>query len=306
MRTAPPHPHTTALSYFARMADAATFSQLATWETHHRGTTTAGGVAAVLDGAVWHQGVVDLHRPDAVRILDFPHAAQHLSAAAHAVWGEGNPAAAGWLGGWLGELKRGNPADVLAAVATLPTTAARDPAMAAAVVQQTVEYLASRWGQRPYAAFRAQGLPIGSGCVASGHQVVMQARLKGPGMHGAGANVNPVLARRCALLHGRWAERWERLTPQWRQAARAGRRQRQGPRRAHRSARCPVHPRHPVPVSVPRAPRLVAATSPTPIPPPVPLPTRPKLVVDGRPTAAHPRKRRSHLPRSGAPAPAKR
>ena len=136
-----PHPHTTALSYFARMADAATFSQLATWETHHRGTTTAGGVAAVLDGAVWHQGVVDLHRPDAVRILDFPHAAQHLSAAAHAVWGEGNPAAAGRLGGWLGELKRGNPADVLAAVATLPTTAARDPAMAAAVVQQTVEYL---------------------------------------------------------------------------------------------------------------------------------------------------------------------
>ena len=295
-----PQPHTTDVSYFARMADAATFSQLATLETHRRGTTTAGVVAAVLDGAVWQQGVVDLHRPDAVRILDFPHAAQHLSAAAAAVWGEGSPTAACWLAGWLGELKRGDPADVLAAVATLPTAEARNPAAAAAVVQQTVDYLATRWGQLQYAAFRAQGLPIGSGCVESGHKVVMQARLKGPGMHWAAANVNPVLALRCALLNGRWAERWDQLTQQWRQAARAARRQRHEQRRAHRSGACPARPQ---PASV--QPHAPAATRPTPTPPGAPAADRPKLVVDGRPTAAHPWKRHAWLPRSGASAPAK-
>ena len=36
-------------------------------------------VCAVMDGAAWRQGLVDVQRPDAVRILDFPHAAEHLA-----------------------------------------------------------------------------------------------------------------------------------------------------------------------------------------------------------------------------------
>jgi hypothetical protein len=33
----------------------------------------------VTDGADWLQGFIDLHRSDAVRILDFPHEASHVS-----------------------------------------------------------------------------------------------------------------------------------------------------------------------------------------------------------------------------------
>ena len=45
--TAPvPAIHTTAVSYFARCTDAATFGRLATLETHRRGTATAGTVVA--------------------------------------------------------------------------------------------------------------------------------------------------------------------------------------------------------------------------------------------------------------------
>ena len=294
----PPHPHTTALSYFARLTDAETFGRLATVETYRRGTPTAGTVAAVLDGAVWQQGFVDLHRPDAVRILDFPHAGQHLSGAAHAVWGEGSPTAACWVSRWLGELKRGDPADTLAAVATLPTAAARDPAAAATVVQQTLDYLAGRWTQVQYPQFQAQGLPIGSGCVESGHKVVTQARLKGPGMHWAPDNVNPLLALRCALLNGRWAERWDQLTRHWRSTAHLERRTRHRQRCARRSAvgAAPASP-------APAAP-APAATTPPPSAP-APVPTRPTTIVNGRPTAAHPWKRPGRLPRSGAPAPAK-
>jgi hypothetical protein len=32
----------------------------------------------VTDGSPWIQRFIDLHRHDAVRILDFPHAAEHL------------------------------------------------------------------------------------------------------------------------------------------------------------------------------------------------------------------------------------
>lgn len=294
-----PHARTTDLSYFARLADADTFGRLATVETHRRGTTTAGQVAAVQDGAVWQQGVVDLHRPDAVRILDFPHAAQHLSAAAAAVWGEGSAASRCWLDAWLGDLKRGDPADVLAALATLPTATARDPATAATVVQQTLEYLAARWEHLQYAVFQAAGLPIGSGCVESGHKVVMQARLKGPGMHWAAGNVNPLLALRCALLNGRWAERWGRLTQHWRATVRAARHTRREGRRARRADAAANADTDPAPAPPPPAAR-------TPVPAvPAAAPVRAKTIVDGRPTAAHPWKQHSRLPRSGAPSPAK-
>jgi hypothetical protein len=48
--------------------------------------------------------------------------------------------------------------------------------------------------------YRTSGWPIGSGSVESGHKLLMQARLKGPGMHWRPEHVNPMLALRLALL----------------------------------------------------------------------------------------------------------
>jgi hypothetical protein len=293
-------PQTTDLSYLARLADADRFAEAATLETHRRGTATAGTVAAVLDGAAWLQGFVDLHRPDAVRILDFPHAAQHLGAAGAAVWGDGSAATRRWTEQAVCALRAGERVAVLEAVACLPVDQAPDPAAAATRVQETVGYLAARWEQVDYGRFRAAGLPIGSGCVESGHKVVTQARLKGPGMHWAAANVNPLLALRCALLNGRWAEAWPRLVRRWRQAGADRARTRRAARRG-----APAPAPAPAPAACPAAAAAAAAAA-APPPAPPPAPSRPKTIVDGRPTAAHPWKRQTRLPRSGAPARAKR
>jgi hypothetical protein len=66
----------TNLSYFSRMTDAETFERLAEGEMRRRGVRDAQSICAVTDAAVWLQSFIDLHRPDAVRILDFPHAAE--------------------------------------------------------------------------------------------------------------------------------------------------------------------------------------------------------------------------------------
>jgi hypothetical protein len=60
-----------------------------------------------------------------------------------------------------------------------------------------------------YPTFQQAGWPIGSGMVESGNKVVMQARLKGAGMHWKPANVNPMLALRMALFNERWQENWQ-------------------------------------------------------------------------------------------------
>ena len=51
------------------------FTRQAVVELHRRGVRAAAAVAGVADGAAWVQGFFDYHRPDAVRILDFAHAA---------------------------------------------------------------------------------------------------------------------------------------------------------------------------------------------------------------------------------------
>src|SRR5438309_9704704 len=80
-----------------------------------------------------------------------------------------------------------------------------------------------------YPAYRAQGLPIGSGPVESANKRVVEARLKGAGMHWERRHVDPMLALRNAVCNDRWAETWERIA--------RGLRAQAGPRQAARRAR---------------------------------------------------------------------
>jgi hypothetical protein len=259
------------LSYFSRLTEATHFTTLASGEIHRRGVETAGRVAGVVDGADWCQSFLDTHRPDAVRILDFPHAAQRLSDVAEAVWETGEQARP-WATAQRRELREGDPTTVLAAIRALPVATAKDPAAACQMQTETLGYLAPRLDQLQYATFRAQGLPIGSGIVESANKVVVEARLKGAGRRWAEANVNPMVALRGAVCSDRWDEAWAAIA----QARR---------------------PRRPAPPGGPAAPAASAAmvTAPVrrpqhPAIPEVPR-TGPPCMVNGRPTAAHPWKR---------------
>jgi len=60
-----------------------------------------------------------------------------------------------------------------------------------------------------YPTYRASGWLIGSGSVESSHKLVIQTRLKGPGMHWKPEHVNPMFALRLELLNERWEEAWQ-------------------------------------------------------------------------------------------------
>lgn len=124
-------PHATVLSYFSRHADVDTFTRLAWAELHRRGIPLAPQVCAVVDGADWCQTFLSRRCPQAVRILDFPHAAEYVSAAAQAMFGAGTAEASEWLGKHLHGLKHGDPTAVLAALAALPVAESLTPTAAA-------------------------------------------------------------------------------------------------------------------------------------------------------------------------------
>jgi hypothetical protein len=207
--------HTSDLSYFSRLTDADTFQRLALVETQRRGVETAGAVAAVTDGAEWIPKFVDHHRYDAVRILDFPHAGQYLSQAGQAVWGEGSAEAKSWFEAQLHDLKHTGPETVLAELRRL---VGLKPEQAGLV--EVLQYLEKRQAQLQYPLFLAAGWPIGDGAVESGNKLVVEARLKGSGMHWAREHVDPLLALRNIVCSDRWAEAWPQITQTLRQQAR--------------------------------------------------------------------------------------
>jgi hypothetical protein len=172
-------------------------------ELYRRGLETATQVAAVGDGAEWIQGFTDFQCPDATRILDFPHAAERICQIGEVVLGEGHASLAAWQTRQLHQLKHQGPEGVLAALRTFGAEH-----LSVAVVAENLAYLEKRQAQMQYPTFQAAGWPIGSGIAESANKVVVEARLKGAGMHWARASVNPMLALRNAVCNDRWDEAW--------------------------------------------------------------------------------------------------
>lgn len=273
--------HLHSLSYFSRLSDAATFGDLAVVETQRRGVARAQQVAAVVDGAEWIQGFLDLQCPDAIRILDFPHAVEHLNQIGQAVLGAGTAEASSWLATQRHALKHTGPAAVLAAVHAL---AAAHPEVEA--IREHVAYLEKRVGQMQYPSYQADGWPLGSGAVESANKVVVEARLKGAGMRWERAHVNPMVALRTVVYSDRWDEAWALVVVQLRQQAQQARAERRQQRRSGSAARL-------TPCSA-ALPLLTEAVVPLPVEP-SPLPLVPALPTTarepGRPAAEHPWRR---------------
>lgn len=203
-------PHCEQLSYFARLSDAETFADQASYEIRRRGLDQAAEVAALQDGAEWIQGFVDGHRADAVRILDFAHAAHYLHEIATLAQTAGVSLPPTWASQQVHDLKEHGPASVLKEVQRLSELAPGEQ------MSEKVAYLCKREGQMQYRQYQADGWPIGSGIAESGNKLVVQARLKGAGMHWDRQKVNAMLALRTTLCSDRWPQDWQVVRQSWR------------------------------------------------------------------------------------------
>lgn len=198
--------HSTRLSYYSAMQDAMTFTERATAELRRRGVDHAQEVCAVMDGAEWIDGFVDGHRQDALRILDFAHASEYVSQIGQLAQAAGTTLEADWLSTQLHSLKHEGPSAVLKELERLQALHPDHEEIA-----KKLASLHKREQRMQYHTYQALGWPLGSGIVESGNKVVMQARLKGAGMHWAPEHVNPMLALRTSACNDRWEETDERV-----------------------------------------------------------------------------------------------
>jgi len=199
-KVVPTHSH----SYFSRVAEAEEFQRLTFGELYLRRVETAEQIASVSDGAEWIQHFIDFHAPTAKRILDFPHAAQRICQIGEAVLGAEHASLRAWQRRQLHQLKHHGPTDVIENLRSFTVAHLTVP-----LVAENLAYLEKRVEQIQYPTFLSEGWPIGSGMVESANKLVVEARLKGAGMHWSRLSVNPLLALRNAVCNDRWAEAWQ-------------------------------------------------------------------------------------------------
>ncbi len=215
-----------ATTYTATLAAAQDFGRQVLAGAQRRGLGWARRVAVLGDGAKWIWKLAARRFPQAVQIVDWYHARAHLWALAQRLYGEGAAAAHTWLETLAGELWAAQTATDVAVVAqaaeaawatprkALPDgtprrTQARHREVTTAVASFTANAARLRYG-----AFRAQGLPVGSGGVEGGCQSVLHTRLKRPGACWSAVGAEAMVRARAVLCSDptpACAHPWDRL-----------------------------------------------------------------------------------------------
>ena len=186
-----------ACSVLCRLADVQGFERATRLSVHRRGLERAEAVAAGRSGADWLQGFIGYHRADAVRILDFAHAAEYVAAIGEAVRAPGHVLLTWWLEGVVNLLKHEVPERVLAHLSRIVEPCSNPEG------RKKLQYLFARCSQLLYPNYQAADWPIGSGMVEGANKLVVEARLKGSGMHWKRENVNRMLWLRNAVCNDR-------------------------------------------------------------------------------------------------------
>jgi len=136
-------------------------------EARRRGMGRAEKVYVVIDGAVWLWNLVQDRFSQAVQVLDFHHASQHLWAIAHLLHGEGADQARLWVEPLLHQLRHGREAAVVRTLEELlhPKNGLRPKTRRQ--LKTPVAYFKEHREHIHYSSVARRGGPIGSGSVES-------------------------------------------------------------------------------------------------------------------------------------------
>lgn len=183
------------MRYFCDITEADNFGELL-WAT---GCTVNADLSPELaflgDGAVWIWNLVTQYYSNAIQIVDWYHAEEHLGDIARAAFtalSERTP----WLEAVTQALWDGQVEDVIVACETL--------AQSCLEARQAVTYFTNNIERMRYDRFRAAGYMIGSGTVESGCKQIVTQRLKLPGAQWMVAGAVQTAKARAAWLSGQW------------------------------------------------------------------------------------------------------
>jgi hypothetical protein len=189
-------------TYLASFEGSDAFGVRVRQAARQRGMAEAGTVIYLGDGAAWVWEIARTCFPQAVPILDYFHASQHVVALAKAAYADPGTAN-NWAMHWQSLLY---DSELDALLAEVRTVTGPTPSEAA---QAEMDYLERNRTRMDYQRYRQEGWFIGSGVVEAGCKRVIGQRLKQSGMFWTEPGATAVASLRCALLSaGGWDYFW--------------------------------------------------------------------------------------------------
>ena len=142
--------------------------------------------------------------PDAIYVLDFFHACEHLSALSKLFFKNASDATA-WFKKYRSILKEDpdGAAKVIRAVRYRRSKAKRNPE-----IEEGLKYLQHNKRRMNYYELKQQNLPIGSGVVEAACKNLIGARMKKSGMRWSIDGGQTILTLRSLILSNRWEQFW--------------------------------------------------------------------------------------------------
>lgn len=174
-----------------------------------RGAEYAERIVVIGDGAEWIWNQSAEHFPQAIEIVDWYHATEHLWEVANTVYGQGSEQACAWQKQREAELWEGQVEEVLNAMRELFWSKRRRErdfrgSEAEHVLQTNLAYFENHRKRMDYARFRREKLPLGSGTVESACKHYVAQRCKRSGMKWNKKGLHAVLELRSALVSDDW------------------------------------------------------------------------------------------------------
>jgi len=190
-------------SYLANLLDADNFGREVKAEALRRGLRQARQVVVLSDGAKWCEKLAWKRFPNALHILDFYHAGEHIHDLAEAILGK-NPEALEQSATWRSQALDGKAADIVSTATEMCGQAAD-----AEAAKREIAYLSHNIRRMHYDQYRQKGLFIGSGVIEAGCRTAVGQRAKMSGMHWGEKGVQDIMAIRCAALSNRIDAFWK-------------------------------------------------------------------------------------------------
>jgi hypothetical protein len=167
-----------------------------------QGVENADDLACLGDGATWIWNSFSHHYPDAVQILDYYHATEHLDDVAKAWYGEDSEKARCWLEARELDMLSDCVEDVIRSIRSWHPVDEK----AKEVRRLELGYFTKNKGRMLYASLKENGYHIGSGLVESACKMIVTQRFKQSGMRWSEPGAESIAHLRSFLLSDRSAD----------------------------------------------------------------------------------------------------
>lgn len=183
------------------------FGRVVYAEALRRGLNQAERVYVVADGGVWIWNLVEDRFSDAVGVLDFYHASEHLWTVARALYKEEEQCRL-WVEPLLHSLAHGGESTVLQSLEDLQSLCESLEKERRETVEQTIKYFQGHRAHLHYQDVESQGCPKGSGAMESTCSQ-FQDRFKRTGQFWTLPGEKNLLLLELARRNDDWDEIWE-------------------------------------------------------------------------------------------------